>query len=125
MRVTEFLKHIPVRRQTAIKSASKTITRIKKLLQAYAVAQPSKRISFRVLKSKNENSNWTYAPKPNTTLREAALLVAGSETANHCAVFTCPSNDVDEHEAEHSTIANYELTAFLPKADSGSYGHFC
>ncbi|GAD96973.1 DNA mismatch repair protein [Paecilomyces variotii No. 5] len=118
VRVTDFLKHIPVRRQTAIKSASKTITRIKKLLQAYAMAQPSKRISFRVLKSKNGNGNWTYAPKPNTALREAALLVAGSETANNCTVITWSSKEVGEHETEHDTTANYKLTAFLPKADS-------
>ncbi|KAJ9254214.1 hypothetical protein DTO207G8_3791 [Paecilomyces variotii] len=106
VRLTDFLKHIPVRRQTALKSASKTITRIKKLLQA-----------------KNENNNWTYAPKPNTTLREAALLVAGPETASHCAVITWPSQESKEHETEQElgqnhTVANYELTAFLPKADS-------
>ncbi|KAJ9229319.1 hypothetical protein DTO169E5_8897 [Paecilomyces variotii] len=123
VRLTDFLKHIPVRRQTALKSASKTITRIKKLLQAYAIAQPSKRISFRVINSKNENNNWTYAPKPNTTLREAALLVAGPETASHCAVITWPSQESKEHETEQEleqnhTVANYELTAFLPKADS-------
>ncbi|KAJ9210619.1 hypothetical protein DTO166G4_7762 [Paecilomyces variotii] len=123
VRLTDFLKHIPVRRQAALKSASKTITRIKKLLQAYAIAQPSKRISFRVINSKNENNNWTYAPKPNTTLREAALLVAGPETASHCAVITWPSQESKEHETEQEleqnhTVANYELTAFLPKADS-------
>lgn len=121
VRVADFLKHIPVRRQTALKGASKTLTKIKKMLHAYAIAQPSRRLSFKVLKSKNESSNWTYGPKPNATLVDAALMVAGPEIVSHCTSKVWPSEGPEqEDEAQDDRKKGYKLVALLPKADAGN-----
>ncbi|OJJ46155.1 hypothetical protein ASPZODRAFT_2067896 [Penicilliopsis zonata CBS 506.65] len=108
VRVTELLKHVPVRRQTAIKSAAKTLGRIKKLVQAYAVARPEKRIAFKVLKAKNESQNWVYAPGSNGTLRDAAMKVAGSEVVSVCTMQAWPEDKPNE---------GYRAVALLPKDD--------
>ncbi|KAL2000014.1 hypothetical protein VTN02DRAFT_3663 [Thermoascus thermophilus] len=119
VRVADFLKHIPVRRQTALKGASKTLTKIKKTLHAYAIAQPSRRLSLKVLKSRNESSNWTYGPKPNASLVDAALRVAGPEIVSHCTCKVWPSEEPEQDvEAEDDRKKGYKLVAFLPKADA-------
>jgi hypothetical protein len=123
VRVADFLKHIPVRRQTALKNASKTITKIKKLLHAYAIAKPSTRLSFKVLKSKTESNNWIYAPKPDANLVHAALKVVGAEIASQCIYREWPSEMHDEGQqiASSPDATVYRLLAFLPMADAGNY----
>ncbi|KAG2420227.1 hypothetical protein HFD88_005027 [Aspergillus terreus] len=86
VRVTDLFKHIPVRRQTTLKNTTKTLARVKRLIQEYAAAQPSKRLSLKVLKAKNENGNWMYAPKPNAGLLDAALKIAGADVASTCVL---------------------------------------
>lgn len=107
-----FLKKIPVRRQTAVKSASKTITKIKKLLQAYAMARPGTRLSLKVLNNKTEKDNWTYAPSPTASIVDASRKVVGVEIAGQCACKTWPEN------AEESD-PSVKLLAYLPKVDAG------
>ncbi|KAJ5371751.1 DNA mismatch repair protein C-terminal [Penicillium concentricum] len=115
VRITDFLKHIPVRRQTALKGAARNLTRIKKLLQAYAIAQPSKRLSLKVLKAKNESSNWTYAPSADASLSDAALKVAGTEVSSSCAVKRLSSQNITENQQGSSDREEYGAVAFLPK----------
>ncbi|KAJ5520943.1 hypothetical protein N7463_001396 [Penicillium fimorum] len=115
VRITDFLKHIPVRRQTALKGAARNLTRIKKLLQAYAIAQPSKRLSLKVFKAKNESSNWTYAPSADASLSDAALKVAGIEVSSSCIVKRLSSRSTTENQRESSDQEEYEAIAFLPK----------
>ncbi|CDM33093.1 hypothetical protein DTO013E5_5716 [Penicillium roqueforti] len=103
VRIAEFLKHIPVRRQTILKGAAKSLTKIKKLLQAYAIAQPLKRFSFKVLKTKGENSNWVYVPSADASLSDAVLKIAGTEVFSSCVL------------KEKSDQTGYEAAAFLPK----------
>jgi DNA mismatch repair ATPase MutL len=67
-----------------LKGATKSLSRIKKLVQAYAIAQPSKRFSLKVLKAKIENNNWTYAPNAEASLSDAAFKVAGTEVSSCC-----------------------------------------
>ncbi|KAH8692119.1 putative DNA mismatch repair protein [Talaromyces proteolyticus] len=105
-----FLKSIPVRRQTAVKNAAKTITKIKKLLQAYAIARPSTRISFKVLKSKNEKDNWTYAPSASSNLADAIRKAIGVEVASQCLTKSWPDQN---YEADA-----VRLVAVLPKSDA-------
>lgn len=106
VRVTDLFKHIPVRRQTTLKNTTKTLARVKRLIQEYAAAQPSKRLSLKVLKAKNENGNWMYAPKPNAGLLDAALKIAGTDVASTCVLkhwpipeatsdFTCVEGNPD------------------------------
>ncbi|KGO46266.1 DNA mismatch repair protein, C-terminal [Penicillium expansum] len=115
VRITDFLKHIPVRRQTALKGATKNLTRIKKLLQAYAIAQPSKRLSLKVLKAKNENNNWTYAPSADASLSDAALKVAGTDVSASCIMKRLSSQNTAGNNRGSSDQKEHEAIAFLPK----------
>ncbi|KAJ5680005.1 hypothetical protein N7536_011144 [Penicillium majusculum] len=115
VRITDFLKNLPVRRQTALKGAARNLTRIKKLLQAYAIAQPSKRLSLKVLKAKNENSNWAYAPSADASLSDAALKVASTEVSSSCVLKRLSSQITDRNQRELSDQKEYEAIAFLPK----------
>ncbi|KAJ5917254.1 Ribosomal protein S5 domain 2-type fold subgroup [Penicillium verhagenii] len=116
VRIVHFLKHIPVRRQLVLKNAAKILTKIKKLLQAYAIAQPSRRFSLKVLKAKNENNNWTYAPSTGATLSDAAGQIFGREISSCCVIKEIsPGTSASESEPKRN---GYEVLAFLPKADS-------
>ncbi|KAJ5641374.1 DNA mismatch repair proteinC-terminal [Penicillium lividum] len=117
VRIVHFLKHIPVRRQLVLKSAPKILTRIKKLLQAYAVAQTLKRFSLKVLKAKNENNNWMYAPSPDATLYDAAIKIFGRELSSCCVT---KKLSPDSSAATQCRFDNkeYDVLAFLPKPDS-------
>ena len=90
-------------------------------MQAYAMAQPSKRLSLKVLKAKSEINNWAYAPGQNATVKDAALKVAGSHAISCCMTKEWPVED-DSVNAEQSGMdtLGYKLTALLPKADSGN-----
>ncbi|KAF7520260.1 hypothetical protein PCG10_009314 [Penicillium crustosum] len=115
VRMTDFLKHLPVRRQTALKGAARNLTRIKKLLQAYAMAQPSKRLSLKVLKAKNENNNWAYAPSADASISDAALKVAGTEVSSSCVVKRLSSHITDGNQQRSLDQKDYEAIVFLPK----------
>lgn len=98
------------------------------MLHAYAIAQPTKRLSFKVLKGKNESSNWTYGPKPNATLVDAALKVAGPEIISLCTSKVWPSEEQEEDEEVQTSSVDdkkkgYKLVALLPKTNAGNdYG---
>ncbi|PYH91324.1 hypothetical protein BO71DRAFT_460265 [Aspergillus ellipticus CBS 707.79] len=111
VRITDLFKHIPVRRQTVLKNTAKTLVKIKKLVQAYAVAQPSKRLSLRVLKAKNENNNWMYAPV-NAKILEAALKIVGADVVSSCLVREWPTG------GESQTKGAFQLVAVLPDPQS-------
>ncbi|KAJ5844916.1 hypothetical protein N7534_008585 [Penicillium rubens] len=118
VRITDFLKHIPVRRQTALKCATKSLSRIKKLVQAYAIAHPSKRFSLKVLKAKIENNNWTYAPNADASLSDAALKVAGREVSSSCDVKRLSSQSTPGNQGGATDQQDYEAIAFLPNTQS-------
>ena len=82
------------------------------------MAQPSKRLSLKVLKAKNENSNWTYAPGAYPCLPDAALKVAGMEVSSCCIVKVLSSQSLAQYEGS-SNQGDYEATAFLPKPPFG------
>lgn len=108
VRITDFIKANPVRRQQALKNAEKVLKKTKQMLQAYAFARPHVRFSLKVLKAKNEKGNWVYAPKPNGSLEDAALKIVGSACVSQCAWSV-----VEEH--------GFTVQALLPKpqAESG------
>lgn len=111
VRITDFLKNIPVRRQTALKSTGKTLSKIKKLLQAYTMCQPSKRLSLKVIKAKNETSNWMYAGGQSASLMDAAMKVVGTDVVSQCTVKKWPP---EEDSAE------YRIVAILAKGEAGN-----
>ncbi|KAL4815530.1 hypothetical protein BDW67DRAFT_191553 [Aspergillus spinulosporus] len=116
VRISNLFQQIPVRRQTAIRDSKKTLLKIKKMVQAYAMARPSVRLSFKVLKAKNESSSWMYAPGENATLTEAALKVAGTEIASNCILKNWPtfSNNGEASPGD----SGFRLVALLPKVGS-------
>ena len=85
IRIANFLKNQPVRKQVALKAASKTLTKIKQLLQSYAFARPATRLSLKVIKAKNDKDNWTYAPKIGGGIEDTAFKVVGQPCASQCA----------------------------------------
>lgn len=104
-----------------VKNASRTLSKIKKMLQAYAMAQPSKRFSFRVLKAKNEKDNWMYAPVRDASLLDAALKIAGPDIATCYVIRTWPPELSDKARPDkgHLGDSEYELVALLPRKDAG------
>ncbi|KKZ63113.1 hypothetical protein EMCG_02490 [[Emmonsia] crescens] len=124
VRVSEFLRFVPVRKQTALKSASKTISRMKKILNAYVLSRPEIRLSFKILKSKNDSS-WVYASKKNATVSNAVLRVVGAEAASQCTTVIWPQIQDDEDsslsgsiESNGSNIPAIQLVATIPKPGS-------
>jgi DNA mismatch repair protein MutL len=105
IRIANFLKNQPVRKQVALKAAPKTLSKIKQLLQSYAFARPATRLSLKVIKAKNDKDNWTYAPKIGGGIEDTAFKVVGQPCASQCAWA--------ELEYEGFTVE-----AFLPRPDA-------
>lgn len=130
IRVVDFLKNLPVRRQTALKSTAATLSKIKRTLKAYAIARPSTRFSLKVLKAKNDKDTWVYAPKAGACVSDAAIKVVGKEVAGQCEWiirspndpqdFACPPTPdgflaIDSSERN----CNHTIQAFLPRPQCG------
>ncbi|KAE8149706.1 hypothetical protein BDV25DRAFT_172706 [Aspergillus avenaceus] len=120
VRITDLFKHIPVRKQTALKNATKALAAIRKLLQSYAAAQPSKRLSLKVVKAKNENLNWIYAPAKSATIKDAAIKIVGTDVASSCILIHWPSSeDVDSLQPRVDNTPGFKFEVLLldPAAD--------
>ena len=116
-----FLQAIPVRRQTAKKNAQKTLSAIKRSLYDYAFARPATRFSLKVLKVKNDKSNWSYAPGSGPrTLVEVATKIIGQDVAAQCEL---RSNTQVNDPKQGGSTESYTITAMLGKADSGKSKH--
>ncbi|KAI4701223.1 hypothetical protein J4E81_002963 [Alternaria sp. BMP 2799] len=102
VKVTKFFESIPVRRETAIKNSAKVLAKIRRLMQAYALARPTIRFRLRVLKARNSNGDFVYAPKADANIEDAVLKVIGKDCALQC--------DWTALEAD-----GFEVHAFLPK----------
>ncbi|KAI4925936.1 uncharacterized protein J4E92_006672 [Alternaria infectoria] len=102
VKVTKFFDFIPVRKETAIKNSAKMLAKIRRLMQAYALARPTIRFRLRVLKAKNNNGDFVYAPKADANVEDAVLKVIGKDCALQC--------DWTALEAD-----GFEIHAFLPK----------
>lgn len=116
VKATDFMKSNPVRKQVLLKSAEKTLTKVKHMLQSYAFARPAVRVSLRVIKAKNESLNWVYAPKPGANAEDVVLGIAGTRTVSQCTWAIMEDQ-------------GFTMQAFLPKADVnankiGGFGSF-
>ncbi|KAL8916815.1 MAG: hypothetical protein Q9172_006097 [Xanthocarpia lactea] len=129
VRIIDFLKSLPVRRQTAIKESTKQLAKIKRLLQAYALARPSVRLSLRVLKAKSDRANWIYAPKSNTSVLDAAVNVVGKKVSGQCRWVVWNSNTLrssaepthaDNTDTPKTSLSTYQVEALIPKSDAGT-----
>lgn len=119
--VSNFLSALPVRRQTSISDASKTISNIKNILQSYALARLQVRFTLKV--AKTGKGNWSYIPHPKGYIKEAAIQVAGKDVAKQCIEITSPCEDnasIFDTIDENGTTGNpfIRIQAFLPSPDS-------
>lgn len=105
VRITDFIKANPVRRQVALKSVDACLKKIKRLLQKYAFARTNVRLSLTVIKAKNKKDDWVYAPKLNRSVEDAAFKIVGSACASACMW------SIIEEEY-------LRLQAFLPRSDA-------
>lgn len=120
--VSNFLSALPVRRQTCLSDAPKTISKIKNILQSYALARLQVRFTLKV--SKAGKGNWSYIPNPKGYIKEAAIQVAGKDVAKQCIEIASPCENnasiFDILDETGTTTANpfIRIRAFLPSPDS-------
>jgi len=105
VKITEFIKSNPVRRQVALKHTEQCLKRVKHLLQSFAFARPHVRFALKILKGKNEKGNWMYAPKAGGNAEDAAFKIVGAACASQCTWSVVEQN-------------GFSLQAFLPKLDA-------
>ncbi|RKF63954.1 DNA mismatch repair protein PMS1 [Golovinomyces cichoracearum] len=103
--VTEFLCSIPVRKQTCLKEAPKTLGKLKELLRAYSLARPH--IKFSLKLTKGGKFSWNYSPPRNNSIREAVSQIISRELASQCM----EKYIVFEEETLLSKLNNKELAA--------------
>lgn len=130
VRVNNFLKFLPVRRQASLKDTNKLLNEVKKRLQTYSMARSSVRFSLKILKAKNEKGNWTYAPKPNASITDAATKVFGKRLSDQCQWLlwtpaskrlAAESSEVVEMNRSASSDGPYKIEALLPRANCGMF----
>jgi hypothetical protein len=102
VKLAHFFEYIPVRKQTATKDSIKCLAKIRRLIQAYALARPSVRFRLHVLKAKNNKGDFMYAPKASSNVEDAVLKAIGKDCALQCG-WTALESD------------GFEIQAFLPK----------
>ncbi|KKK16029.1 hypothetical protein ARAM_004614 [Aspergillus rambellii] len=119
IRLTELFKHIPVRRQTALKSSSKAIVRIRKMIQSYAMSRPQNRLSLKILKANNDNSDWVYAPSQDAGLIDATMKIVGTEVASTCTLKEWPAlSGSGSGLCQEDTNPGFRVVALLPNVDA-------
>lgn len=101
----------PVRRQAAMRHAEAGMKRVRRMLQAFALARPGVRLELRVGRV-GEKGGWLYAPKTGVgvaageeRVADAAWKVVGREVAAQCGYAVREVN-------------GYTVEGFLPRADA-------
>ena len=106
--IKDFLKGVPVRRQTALKekAAASQLAKIKATMQAYALARPCTRFTLRILKAKSDKGNFSYAPKSVSTerpdaacIRETAIKILGTKAVDGCKTLTLKASIAEGAES--------------------------
>ena len=136
VKVEKYLQNLPVRRQAAETMAVKMLAKIKRLLQAYALARPYLRLSLKILKAKDRKGDWVY-PKSgvlSASRLEASLHAAtdvfGKKLMSQCEItfssWSSTGDRIDEATSEEMgpTAGGdglYTLEAIMAKRDCGAY----
>ncbi|KAI9893427.1 MAG: hypothetical protein M1814_006724 [Vezdaea aestivalis] len=111
VRVIDLLKNLPVRSQTALKETTKCINRIKSMLQAYALARPRVRLSFKILNSKTGKDGLSFVPPQSNLVADAVLSILGKDVASQCF-------EVDSRSKQDGNGDRLGIHALLPKPDA-------
>lgn len=121
----DYLRNLPVRRESALKSSVKTATKVKVLLQAYVFARPTVRLSLKVLKAKNDKMNWVYGPKVGATVLDAALKIVGKPAVDQCEWAEWPrpnaNPECSSEDLGVDDLKRYRIEALVPKRDCGKF----
>ncbi|CAZ84270.1 unnamed protein product [Tuber melanosporum] len=119
VRVTDFFKFLPVRRENAIKGAQKSLSKVRTLLQRYYLSHPACRFSLRVLappqKSKaagGQSEDIVYAPSKSVS--EAVMKAVGKEIVATCQWINTEHEEVTDGSGEQKI----GIEAFMPKPGS-------
>lgn len=107
---TKLFEALPVRKQHALKEAHRSISRIKVLLQAYALARPCLKLSFKI--PERSQQSWSYSPSQKASVRDAVLQLLGKDAAANCVHMTLRTRDGKEKLA--GGHAAYTLDGFFP-----------
>ena len=134
VKVAKFLQNLPVRRQAAEKMAVRMLAKVRRMLQAYALARPHLRLSLKFLKAKDRKGDWTY-PKSgafSASRLEASLHAAsdmfGKKLTSQCesksSSWSNTGEQIDETTIEKlgpsaSRDEVYTLEAIMAKQDCG------
>ena len=136
VRVERFLQNLPVRKQAAEKVSAKMLAKIKKTLQAYALARPHLRLSLKILKAKDRKGDWTYPKSGSLSASRldasfnAATDIFGKKLTSQCEVmssrWSSTGEQIDEATSEPlgpsaSRDESYRLEATMAKQDCGTY----
>lgn len=106
--------NLPVRKQTALKESRKTLSNIKRLLETYALALPSLRLSLKV--PGDSHQAWPYSPITSSTTREAVTQIFGRSLVDQCVEVT---TSLRTRNTEPHLVSTWgTLSAFLPKSDA-------
>src|SRR5690606_21205247 len=101
VKVTNFLKSLPVRREVVAKAPQKLYPQIRKILITYALSRPDVRFSFRIVggpkKAGGKSEDWVYAP--SKLVHEAVTKIVGKEISSNCIwkEFDTSENEDDMH----------------------------
>ena len=134
VKVEKFLQHLPVRRQAAERIGTKMLAKIKRMLQAYALARPHLRLSLKILKAKDRKGDWTY-PKSGAlgdceshAVFGAATDMFGKRVTSQCEqIFSSWSSTGERiEEAPSENLGSrkdtlYAFEAIVAKSDYGTY----
>ncbi|KAH9221548.1 hypothetical protein DL95DRAFT_519128 [Leptodontidium sp. 2 PMI_412] len=135
--VTKFLYNLPVRKQTSEKESAKTLRKIKDLLQSYAFARPKVRFCLKV--ANGGKGSWSFTPRPNDGMKEAASQIIGRDAAAQCierslsfserssrAELSSADEGSDQDQASDlhsSAFDRFTVEVFIPKPKATSIGH--
>ena len=117
VKVVDFLTSVPVRKQAALKNATKTLSIIKRLLQSYAFARPTVRLSLKVLKAKDTKADWIFASEQKASLHDAALKIVGKDAVGECALESYAESAKGDNGGLEED--GFKLEAVLPQKDPG------
>ena len=136
VRVEKFLQHLPVRRQVAERMGVKMQAKVKRMLQAYALARPHLHLSLKILKAKDRKGDWTYpksgalAASQSKTVFGAATDMFGAKLMGQCdltiASWSSTGDQIHGTSSEKlgsSKEEGYTLEAVLAKRDCGKVSH--
>lgn len=107
VRINDYLKSNPVRRQSTLKSAGNIAKEVKTMLQAYAFARPGIRFSLKIFKTPSSPANWSYAPQTADRIKpeDVVCKIVGTACASQCTKVILDQG-------------GYTFTSVLPRRDA-------